>query len=119
MFHSATNLLASAFFAADAPAPAPANPQAEMLKLVGPLVLMFVIFYFMLIRPQQKKAKEHQALLSTLKVKDRVVTGAGLCGEVISLKDKTVMIRCGESKLEVLKSAISEVVERAQADAKA
>lgn len=106
-----------ALFAADAP-PGSANPQGDLLKMVVPLGLMFVVFYFLLIRPQQKKARDHQALLSTLKVKDRVVTGGGLLGEVISIKDKTVTVRCGEAKLEVLKHSISEVLERAQSEAK-
>lgn len=109
-----TCFLASAMFAADAPGPAPVNPQAELLKLAGPLILMFVIFYFLLIRPQQKKQKQHQALLAALKPRDKVVTNSGLVGEVIALKDKTLTLRCGESKLEVLKSAVAEVFERAQ-----
>lgn len=108
-------LLATALLAADAPGPAPVNPQAELLKLAGPLVLMFVIFYFMLIRPQQKKQKQHQALLAALKPRDKVVTSSGLVGEVLALKDKTLTLRCGESKLEVLKSAVADVYERAQA----
>ncbi len=107
-----TCLLATALFAADAPSPAPVNPQAELLKLLGPLVLMFVIFYLLLIRPQQKKQKQHQAMLAALRPKDRVVTNGGLVGEVIALKDKTVTLRCGESKLELLKSAIADVLER-------
>lgn len=119
MFESASHsLVASAMFAADAPTPGPVNPQAELLKLAGPLVLMFVIFYFMLIRPQQKKAKQHQALLATLKPRDKIITNSGLVGEIVSLKDKTVTMRCGESKLEVLKSAISDILERSQPDAK-
>jgi preprotein translocase subunit YajC len=107
----------AALFAADAPAPAgpAANPQADLLKMALPLVLMFVIFYVLLIRPQQKKAKEHQALLGALKKGDKIVTSGGMFGEVISIKDKTVAIRCGESRLEVLKSSIAEVVERALA----
>jgi len=107
----------AALLAADAPAPAgpAANPQADLLKMALPLVLMFVIFYVLLIRPQQKKTKEHQALLGALKSRDKIVTSGGMFGEVISIKDKTVTIRCGESKLEVLKSSIAEVVERAQA----
>ncbi len=122
MLHLLTN---HALFAAEAapaaatgtPAPAgptPTNPQGDLLKMALPLLLMFVVFYMLLIRPQQKKAKEHQALLSTLKTKDKVLTGGGLLGEVISIKEKTVTIRCGEAKLEVLKSSISDVVERAQ-----
>jgi preprotein translocase subunit YajC len=99
--------------AADAPA-GPVNPQAELLKMVVPLALMFVVLYVMLIRPQQRKAKDHQNLLGTLKSKDRVVTNSGLLGEVISIREKSVTLRCGESKLEVLKSSIAEIVERAQ-----
>ena len=110
---ASTCLLATALFAADAPSPAPVNPQAELLKLAGPLILMFVIFYLLLIRPQQKKQKQHQAMLATLRPRDRVVTNGGLVGEVIALKDKSVTLRCGESKLEVLKSAIADVVDRA------
>ncbi len=108
-------MLATALLAADAPAPGPVNPQAELFKLAGPLVLMFVIFYFMLIRPQQKKQKQHQALLAALKPRDKVVTNSGLVGEVLALKDKTVTLRCGEAKLEILKSAVAEVFERAGA----
>jgi preprotein translocase subunit YajC len=115
MLHPLTNhAVVAALFAGDAPAPAgPAtNPQADLLKMALPLILMFVIFYVLLIRPQQKKAREHQTLLGALKPRDKVVTSAGMCGEVISIKDKTVTLRCGESKLEVLKSSIAEVVER-------
>jgi len=112
---SSLAVLATALLAADAPAPGPVNPQAELLKLAGPLVLMFVIFYFMLIRPQQKKQKQHQALLAALKPRDKVVTSSGLVGEVLALKDKTVTLRCGEAKLEILKSAVADVYERAGA----
>jgi preprotein translocase subunit YajC len=118
MLHTLTHhVRAAALFAAEAPpAPAPAgpaaNPQADLLKMALPLLLMFVIFYVLLIRPQQKKAREHQTLLSGLKARDKVVTSGGMCGEVISIKERTVTLRCGESKLEVLKSSIAEVVER-------
>lgn len=106
-----------ALFAADAP-PGTTSQPGDLLKMVVPLGLMFVVFYFLLIRPQQKKAREHQALVSALKVKDRIVTGGGLVGEVVSIKEKTVTVRCGEAKLEVLKHSISEVLERAQSEAK-
>jgi len=57
-----------------------------------PLVFMFVIFYFLLIRPQQKKAKEHRALLEALKKGDQVVTAGGLHGKVSSLDDQIVTL---------------------------
>lgn len=56
------------------------------------LVIMFAIFYFLLIRPQQKKAKEHRALIEGLKVGDQVVTAGGLHGKVAALQDNAVML---------------------------
>ena len=57
-----------------------------------PLVFMFAIFYFLLIRPQQKKAKEHRALLESLKKGDLVVTAGGMHGKVSSLDDQVVTL---------------------------
>jgi preprotein translocase subunit YajC len=57
-----------------------------------PLVAMFAIFYFLLIRPQQKKAKEHKSLLDALKKGDLVVTAGGLHGKVTSVDEKTVTL---------------------------
>jgi preprotein translocase subunit YajC len=57
-----------------------------------PLVFMFAIFYFLLIRPQQKKAKEHRALLEQLKKGDQVVTAGGMHGKVTALDDQVVTL---------------------------
>ena len=62
-----------------------------------PLILMFAIFYFLLIRPQQKKAKEHQSMISSLKKGDRIVTSGGVHGTIISLGDTTVSLEIAES----------------------
>ncbi len=77
-----------------------------------PLILMFVIFYFLLIRPQQKKAKEHAELLKTLKRGDKVVTNGGIVGVIVSVKEKHVVVRSEDSKFEVLRTAVSEITER-------
>lgn len=77
-----------------------------------PMVLMFVIFYFLLIRPQQKKAKEHAELLKTLKRGDKVVTNGGIVGVIITVKEKYVTVRSEDSKFEVLRTAIAEITER-------
>ncbi len=77
-----------------------------------PLVLMVVVFYFLLIRPQQKKAKDHATLLKTLRSGDKVVTNGGVVGVVVTVKEKTVSIRSADTKLEVLKSAVAEITER-------
>lgn len=82
-----------------------------------PILLVFVVFYFVLIRPQQKKAKEHNELLKSLRTGDKVVTNGGVMGIVVGVKDKSVSIRSAESKLEVLKSAVTEITEKASGSA--
>jgi preprotein translocase subunit YajC len=77
-----------------------------------PFILMIVVFYFILIRPQQKKAKEHQELLKQVKGGDKILTSSGIVGTVVTVKERTVSIRSADTKLEILKSAISEVTER-------
>jgi preprotein translocase subunit YajC len=89
-----------------------ANPTAQTLQMLGTFAVLGVIFYFLMIRPQQTKAREHAAILKTLKPGDRILTSGGLLGIVISVKEKSVSIRSADSKLEVLKSAISEIVEK-------
>ena len=84
---------------------------------IVPLVLIMVVFYFILIRPQQRKARDHEQLLKTLRPKDKVVTSGGVMGVVVSVQDKTVTIRSADTKLEILKSAVSEITERAAAEA--
>ena len=69
----------------------PAGMFAQFQGLI-PLVFMFAIFYFLLIRPQQKKAKEHRALLDALKKGDQVVTAGGMHGKVSALDDQVVTL---------------------------
>lgn len=81
-----------------------------LLGTVGPLILMFVLFYFLLIRPQQKRQKAVQQMQSELKKGDRVVTIGGLHGFVDSLDEDKVVIRCGDgSRLTYDRSAIRDV----------
>lgn len=88
------------------------DPRAGMLSQVGFLVLMVVVFYLVLIRPQSKKAKEHAAMLKTVRRGDEVVTSGGIVGEVVNVKEKTVMVRSADAKFEVNKSAITEISKR-------
>jgi len=89
------------------------DPMEGLLKGPVPLmVFMFVIIYVIMIRPQQKKAKQHAELLKTLKPGDKVVTSGGILGVIVSVKEKSVSLRSSDTKLEVLKSAVSEVTER-------
>lgn len=83
--------LAIAQAAPEAGAQAGGGMMAQFQGLI-PLVFMFAIFYFLLIRPQQKKAKEHRALLDALKKGDQVVTAAGIHGKVTALDDQVVTL---------------------------
>ena len=85
--------------------------QGSPMGMFVPMILMVVIFYFLLIRPQQKKAKEHTKMVDTLKSGDSVVTRGGVVGAVQSVKETTVSIRSLESKFEVEKHAIERVIQ--------
>lgn len=75
-----------------------------------PLILMFAIFYFLLIRPQQKKAKQHRELLSALKKGDRVVSSGGLHGTITGLTDDVVTMEIAPKvRVKVSRNAISGV----------
>lgn len=84
-------------------------PQVNPLVQFMPIILMFVIFYFLLIRPQQKKAKDLQAMIAGIKKGDKVVTTGGILGVVSSIQDDYVVLAVGGSdiKIEILKSAIA------------
>jgi len=78
---------------------------------MAPLVLIFVIFWFLLIRPQQKRMKEHRAMIGAVKRGDRVVTGGGLLGKVIKVQDNEVEIELAQGvRVRALKSTLSEVI---------
>jgi len=76
-------------------APAAGGQAGNPLMTFMPLILMFVIFYFLLIRPQQKKQKEHKQMLENLTRGDRVITAGGLYGRVIETKDDVLTIDLG------------------------
>ena len=91
------------------------NPTAQLLQMLGTFGLLAVIFYFLMIRPQQTKAKEHAQLLKALKPGDRILTSGGILGTVINVKEKSLSIRSADAKLEIAKSAVSEVTEKGSA----
>lgn len=101
------------FLLADtAPTQTVPNPTAQMLQTVLLMGGMVLMMWLLLFRPQQKRAKELAAMLKTLRPGDKIVTGSGIVGVVLSLKDKTVSIRSSDAKIEILKSAVTEVTER-------
>jgi preprotein translocase subunit YajC len=76
-----------------------------------PLLLMVPVLYFMMIRPQQKRQKQWQAMLGNIKTGDRVTTAGGIRGTILSIKDDAIIIRVAPDnlKIEVAKSAIASV----------
>lgn len=79
----------------------------EQLGQFAPFLLMFVVIYFFMIRPQQKRAKNEKEFESALKVGDKIITKSGLHGKVSELSDTTVVIETMAGKLKMERSAIS------------
>lgn len=99
------------FFITDAWAQA--APQAPTDSLVSflPLIFIFVVFYFLLIRPQSKKAKEHKQMVEALAKGDEVVTNGGLLGRITSVGENFVELELGEGmKVRVQRQAISNLM---------
>ena len=85
--------------------------QSDVITYLGqfaPLILIFVVFYLLLIRPQQKKQKAVQEMISNLKKGDKVITNGGMYGTVVDLKEKIVTLNIGDNvKVKFLRSAVS------------
>ncbi len=92
---------------AASPAPAGPNPLASFV----PIILIFIIMYFLLFRPQMKRQKEQARIVSSLKTGDRVVSASGIHGMISNVKDRTVIVKIADNvKIEMEKSAIATVV---------
>ncbi len=77
-----------------------------------PLILMFVIFYFLLIRPQQKKSKEHRQMIESLKTGDRIVTSGGLHGRITGVSDATLTVEIAEKvRVKVNRASVSALMQ--------
>jgi preprotein translocase subunit YajC len=89
---------------------APAPGATDMLVQFAPFILIFVVMWFLLIRPQQKKAKEHRAMVAALKRGDRVVTNGGIYGQVSHVADDHLMVEIADGvKIKVVRDAIAAV----------
>ncbi len=98
--------------AAEAGAPGAGGPAAMVMQFF-PIILIFVIMYFLLIRPQQKKAKEHEQLLSKTKAGDRIVTTGGIYGTVTSVTDRTFMVKIADNVVvELSRAAVATVLDK-------
>lgn len=90
---------------------APSGGDGSMVSTLIMFGAIFAIFYFMIIRPQQKKAKERTALLESVKKGDKIITASGIHGSVAGLDDTTVLVDVGNNnKIKMERSAIGQVV---------
>lgn len=88
----------------------PQSQSVSPLMQLFPLALIFMVFYFLIIRPQKQKEKEHQKKLNSLAKNDEVITSGGIHGTVVNVKDKTVIVRIDENvKIELEKNCVSAV----------
>jgi len=103
------------FTAATAHAEAAAAPTGGGFAELIPLILIFVIFYFLLIRPQQKRMKEHKQMLDDLKKGDRIVTGGGVYGTITDLKEREVRVEIADGiKIRVRRDTIAALANDAE-----
>jgi preprotein translocase subunit YajC len=94
---------------------APASSSNAMLAQVVPFALMFAVIYFLMIRPQQRKMKDQQNMLSNLKVGDEVLTASGILGKIAEITDKVVAVEIADRvRVKMLKSQITQVVKAGQ-----
>lgn len=99
-------LISSAY----AQTPAGGDPTTGLLIQVAPLILIFVVFYFLLIRPQQQARKRHMEMVAQLKKNDIVVTSGGMIGKVKSVADDEVRVELAPNvDVRVIRSTIAEV----------
>lgn len=96
-------------FIAMAP-PSGGDAGGSLMTTVIMFGLIFVIFYFMIIRPQQKRAKERQALLDSVKKGDKIITSGGMHGKVINIDETTILVEVADNvKIKVERSAVTGV----------
>lgn len=81
---------------------APVLGAPDLLSTLIPMALIFVVFYFLLIRPQRKKDKKVKEMLSALKVTDRVCTIGGIYGTIVSIKDETITLAVGQDNVKLV-----------------
>ena len=88
----------------------PQASAANSLVQLLPLALIFIIFYFLLIRPQKKKENEHQKMIAGINKNDEVVTLSGIHGTIVNVKEKTLILRIDENvKMEIEKNSVAYI----------
>ncbi|HEX5491533.1 MAG TPA: preprotein translocase subunit YajC [Candidatus Udaeobacter sp.] len=106
-------MLCLIFAQAQTGSPGP-TPGGGIGSFFIPLIFIFIIMYFVMIRPQKKRQQQQQTLIAGLKTGDRVVTNAGIHGLISNVKETTVLVKVADNvKIEIDKSAITNVLKEA------
>lgn len=93
-------------------------PQADPLGFLLPMIVIFAAFYFLLIRPQQKRQKAHTQLVAGLSVGDEVITAGGILGKVTAVTDHYASLKIADNvEIKIQKSTVSAVVPKGTMDA--
>jgi preprotein translocase subunit YajC len=102
-----TTTFASLFFAAD-------QQQGNPLSMFLPMIIIFVLFYFMLIRPQRRQQKEHQLKLAALRSGDEVVTAGGIHGLITNVAERTVTLKIADNvKIKIERHSVQAILKKA------
>ena len=92
-----------------------AAPGGDFITTMLPLVLIFVVFYFLLIRPQQKRMKEQKAKIGAIRAGDRVVTAGGILGKVVKIDGEELVIEIADNvRVRVVRGTVTDVVSRTE-----
>lgn len=87
------------------------QPGGNPMLTFVPFILILVVFYFLLIRPQQRKQKEHQSMISSLDKGDKVVTSGGIYASVVAVKEDKLVLKIAENvKIELVKNQVAQVL---------
>jgi preprotein translocase subunit YajC len=102
-------------FISDAFAQTVGAAEPSIFQMFLPLILIFAVFYFLLIRPQQKKAKQHNEMLSAIRRGDRIVTGGGIIGTVARVNDNELLVDISENvRVAVMRGTVADVLTKTE-----
>lgn len=90
------------------------NPAA-LVQQFGPMIVIFAIFYFLIIRPQQKRDKERKTMLSELQEGDEVITIGGIYGRILNIKEDVITLDVGDKiKIKIMRGAVGNIIKKTE-----
>jgi preprotein translocase subunit YajC len=94
---------------------AAAGPQGGMAGMMVPMIIIFGIMYFMIIRPQQRKEKQRREMIQNVKSGERVIFGGGIIGTITNVKEGTLIVKIADNvKIEVARGSVSRVLDKGE-----